>query len=527
MTARIVCNSPSETRLDDEPELRQALEQLSAVLFEVFGTEFSLLEGSSGDLLHTAPAHGGLDWMVKAELGREVARRQVPELIEDDEPALTLALPTVVGGRTVVALGTFLSRSVESEADRVKIERWLGTTAQACTAWLSKQTVWPPQRLLPVARLLADKLSADRGTESLERELSSVSLNLATTYEEISLLYHLTQNLKLSSRNEELGQRALGWLADVLPVESLALHLLAVNRSADVGDGAETETVFLTHGPVPVDGDGFAHLVAHLEIKRDDRPTIINQPTAAETSWPFPGIRQAIIIPLTEGNNLFGHLAVFNHSENHELGTVEASLLNSVAVILGIHSGNIELYRQQAELLNDVVRALTSAIDAKDTHTCGHSNRVGQVARRLAEELGGDNHMQARIYLAGLLHDTGKIGIDDTVLRKEGRLTEAEYEHIKTHTEIGYRILAGLKQLDDVLPVVLHHHEQWDGKGYPHGLAGDQIPLMARIVAVADSFDAMTSDRPYRKGLPDERLDTIMREGAGTQWDARVVEAFF
>ncbi len=102
------------------------------------------------------------------------------------------------------------------------------------------------------------------------------------------------------------------------------------------------------------------------------------------------------------------------------------------------------------------------------------------------------------------------------MLRKQGRLTEAEYEHIKTHAEIGHRILAGLKQLDDVLPVVLHHHEQWDGKGYPHGLSGEQIPLMARIVAVADAFDAMTSDRPYRQGMPDERLDAIMREGAGS-----------
>ena len=102
-----------------------------------------------------------------------------------------------------------------------------------------------------------------------------------------------------------------------------------------------------------------------------------------------------------------------------------------------------------------MVRALTSAIDAKDPYTCGHSDRVGQVARRLAQEMGGDSHMLATIYLGGLLHDTGKIGIDDTVLRKEGRLTDAEYEHIKTHAEIGYRILAGLKQLDDVLPVVL------------------------------------------------------------------------
>jgi HD-GYP domain-containing protein (c-di-GMP phosphodiesterase class II) len=121
----------------------------------------------------------------------------------------------------------------------------------------------------------------------------------------------------------------------------------------------------------------------------------------------------------------------------------------------------------------------------------------------------------------------GKIGINDNVLQKPGKLTESEYEHIKTHARIGHRILCDIKQLDDVLPAVLHHHEQWDGHGYPSGLAGEDIPLLARIVGVADSFDAMGSDRPYRPGMPDEKLDAILRGGAGQQWDARVIEAFF
>ncbi|HEX4147207.1 MAG TPA: HD domain-containing phosphohydrolase [Pirellulales bacterium] len=527
MTSRNAVDSHSEIRLQAESDAAQALVELGAMLTDAFGTELSILDGESGDLLYTATAHRGLDWLARAELCRTIARREEPELIEDDEPLVTLAIPLLAGERRVVAVGTFLSRPIGQETARADLARWLGMSAQALAAWLADQEVWPPRRLLGVARLLGDKLAAERGTASLEKELSSVSLNLATTYEEISLLYHLTQNLKLSSRTEQLGQVALEWLGDVLPVESLAMQLITVDRADDGARGATNDTVLLSHGPAPVDREGFARLVSHLEIKLDHRPTIINQSMTDEASWPFAGIRQAIIIPLSEGSNLFGYLAVFNHREGNELGTVEASLLTSVAAILGIHSGNIELYRQQAEFFNDVVRALTSAIDAKDPHTCGHSNRVGQVARRLAEELGGDSHMLGRIYLSGLLHDTGKIGIDDTVLRKEGRLTEAEYEHIKTHAEIGHRILAGLKQLDDVLPVVLHHHEQWDGKGYPHGLAGEQIPLMARIVAVADSFDAMTSDRPYRKGMPDERIDAIMREGAGGQWDARVVEAFF
>jgi HD-GYP domain-containing protein (c-di-GMP phosphodiesterase class II) len=113
------------------------------------------------------------------------------------------------------------------------------------------------------------------------------------------------------------------------------------------------------------------------------------------------------------------------------------------------------------------------------------------------------------------------------VLRKPGKLTDAEFEHIKQHPELGYRILADIKQLSDVLPAVLHHHEQWDGGGYPFKLSGDATPLIARIVAVADAFDAMSSDRPYRKGLPFERVDQIFKEGAGRQWDPNVINAYF
>jgi HD-GYP domain-containing protein (c-di-GMP phosphodiesterase class II) len=149
------------------------------------------------------------------------------------------------------------------------------------------------------------------------------------------------------------------------------------------------------------------------------------------------------------------------------------------------------------------------------------------VAVRLAQELGCDNETIKTIYFSGLLHDIGKIGINEDVLRKPGKLTPEEFEHIKTHVLIGYRILADLRSVSPMLPVVLHHHESWDGSGYPHGLAGEDIPYLARIVAVADSYDAMASDRPYRSGMADEKLDEIIRAGAGQQWDANVVKAFF
>ena len=224
---------------------------------------------------------------------------------------------------------------------------------------------------------------------------------------------------------------------------------------------------------------------------------------------------------------MFGWLGAINHVEGGQFSSIEASLLSSVAAILGIHGGNIELYRQQSELLAGIIRALTSAIDAKDPYTCGHSDRVAKVAVRLAKELGCDEKTLNTLYLAGLLHDIGKIGVDDNVLRKADKLNEDEYTHIKQHVQIGHRILNDLAKLEDVLPVVLYHHEAWDGGGYPHKLDAERIPLPARIVAVADAFDAMSSDRPYRKGMPDETVDRILRAGAGKQWDPKVIDAYF
>jgi putative nucleotidyltransferase with HDIG domain len=152
---------------------------------------------------------------------------------------------------------------------------------------------------------------------------------------------------------------------------------------------------------------------------------------------------------------------------------------------------------------------------------------VARIAVRLARELGLADEQLKTVYMSGLLHDIGKIGVDDGLLRKPDRLTAAEYEQIKRHPELGYKILRDLKRLSHVLPSVLHHHERWDGRGYPFQLVAEEIPLLARIISVADSYDAMASDRPYRSGMPEEKVRAIFEGGAGSQWDSRVVEAFF
>lgn len=238
-----------------------------------------------------------------------------------------------------------------------------------------------------------------------------------------------------------------------------------------------------------------------------------------------------VSVPIRSNRGVAGYLVALNRrfspDGEREFGTLEANLISSVAAILGVHAGNLSLFRAQKEFFAQVVRALSSAIDAKDPYTCGHSDRVARIAVCLAGRLGCTAEELNTVYLSGLLHDIGKIGIDDSVLRKPDKLTPEEYEHIKTHPELGFKILQGVKELDAVLPVVLHHHEAWDGSGYPAGLAGEDCPRLARIVAVADSIDAMGSDRPYRKGMPQAKLEAILRQGAGSQWDPEAIDAYF
>jgi HD-GYP domain-containing protein (c-di-GMP phosphodiesterase class II) len=172
------------------------------------------------------------------------------------------------------------------------------------------------------------------------------------------------------------------------------------------------------------------------------------------------------------------------------------------------------------------VEALAAAVDAKDSYTRGHSQRVSAYASVLAGAMGLGAADIARVRLAGVLHDVGKIGVPDAILTKSGKLTEGEFAAIKQHPVIGEHLLRRAPFLAEILPAVRHHHERWDGRGYPDGLIGTAIPADAAILMVADSFDAMTSNRTYRAALPFEEACRRVREGRGTQFDPRVVAAF-
>jgi HD-GYP domain-containing protein (c-di-GMP phosphodiesterase class II) len=193
-----------------------------------------------------------------------------------------------------------------------------------------------------------------------------------------------------------------------------------------------------------------------------------------------------------------------------------------------IHKSNSlkEAYSKLNLSYKNTIIALTKAVDARDTYTAGHSERVTQISFKIDEVLGLSPDQLNVLEIAALFHDVGKIGIPDQVLNKPGKLTVKEFNQIKEHPSIGVNILKTIEFLGNTLPMILHHHEKYDGSGYPFGISRETIPLESRIICVADSYDAMTSDRPYRKGLTHSVAVDELIKFKGIQFDPIIVEAF-
>lgn len=250
-----------------------------------------------------------------------------------------------------------------------------------------------------------------------------------------------------------------------------------------------------------------------LDSQRSDLPTLINTEVLAH--------------PITHDGKAIGVLIAGNKDgDDSKIGSVEMQFLDTAADFLGIFHENTARHVEQHTLFTGTIQAMTAAIDAKDRYTCGHSERVALIARLMAvkAELGGQ--VAEQYHVAGLVHDVGKIGVPEAVLQKSGRLTDNEFEQIKQHPVIGYEILKDIVRLTDMLPGVLYHHERWDGKGYPHGLSGADIPLIGRVLAVADTFDAMSSTRSYRPSIARGKVLEEIRQCAGTQFDPELAEIF-
>jgi HD-GYP domain-containing protein (c-di-GMP phosphodiesterase class II) len=236
--------------------------------------------------------------------------------------------------------------------------------------------------------------------------------------------------------------------------------------------------------------------------------------------------RNMIAVPLVARGVCIGVMEVLNRLGHGTFSNEDMELLQALGHQSAIALQNARLYENLQESFVSTVRSLAQAVDAKDSYTAGHSSRVTQYSVLVAEELKCNPDEIRNLRMSGLLHDVGKIGIRDNVLSKPGQLDDAEFLIMKTHPSVGASILKPVRQLRDVIPGVLNHHERYDGRGYPSGLKGEEIPLAGRILGIADAFDAMTSDRVYRPRLSDEVAIAELKKHSGTQFDSRIVKAF-
>lgn len=501
-------------------------------LKQSFKVPFAELDLATGELNHVTG-----DWLaVNLErwsgLLEEVVRRGRPQLLEDCAPLVVLAVPLASDDSELcsrAAIATFVTDHPSTVADCHAASAAVGCDPAAIARWCRSQPLWPARAVEQMSRLVVEQFAAEQQNYRLKAQLTSVSRQLVQTFDELNLLHRINEQLSLANDEQSLLETSVEWLSSVLPAECLLACVEVRDAHSPQADPTEQ---WVYAGNCPLVENELGKFFERLGPDARTSMVVVDREVTSAQTWYYPSIRDAISVPIRIGDAVHGWLIAVNRRADagraaHDFGTLETSLLSSVAAVLGMHAGNVRMYRDQADFFESVVRAFSSAIDAKDHYTRGHSERVARIAVLLARQLGCSGEEQNTVYLSGLLHDIGKIGIDDEILRKPDQLTPDEFEQIKRHPELGFRILSGVRQLEPVLPVVLHHHESLNGDGYPGKLVGDEIPWLARIVAVADAFDAMSSDRPYRRGMPRERLDAIFRAESGRQWDPAVVEALF
>ncbi|PLX88501.1 MAG: hypothetical protein C0614_02455 [Desulfuromonas sp.] len=238
-------------------------------------------------------------------------------------------------------------------------------------------------------------------------------------------------------------------------------------------------------------------------------------------------IRESVICaPLTDDDKILGTITIANPIDGSEFNNSDLELLSTIAAQASISIRNSRLYEEQQHTYLSTVQAMVSAIEASDAYTRGHSERVTSYSLALARQMALEEHQLQQLEQAAVLHDIGKIGIDVGLLHKKEKLSEADVDILKLHPSIGVRILEPIKFLAPICEIIAQHHERFDGRGYPNSLRGNQMRIEAKILAVCDTYDAMTSDRPYRKALSHEIAVQEIKDHSGSQFDPDVAAAF-
>lgn len=485
-------------------------------LAERIGAPLVCLEGNTGR--RVAESHPATLSCVPAACLLRLPELSEPKVIELSQGLLTFVGPLPgMADRQLWFAGVALAESGCRPGELVLAAIEAGWTNERLDDWISQLPVLSAVVLERLVRLAFDHEQQAERLQARHRELETLSRQVDAAYRQIGLFHALAPRLQLTEGPDHLAEACLERLKPLVPA---GCHLICLDRPG-------SEPLLLTAGHLPFEDTALLRMLARFEDHDWSAPLIRNRTAESPLAADFPALQNFIAASIRTGDVCRGWIISCNERSGRGFGALEAKLLSSIATVLATHLSNIQLYWENDELLLGFVKSLVSMLDARDPYTRGHSERVALIARQLAEQLELPAEEVDLIYMSGLLHDIGKLGVDDRILRKEAPLTREEFRAVQNHPELGCEILRPLRNLKAVLPGVRSHHEMWNGAGYPEGLRGEAIPRIARIIAVADAFDAMTSDRPYRPGMSVETLEQIFREGSGAQWDPVVIEAYF
>lgn len=369
------------------------------------------------------------------------------------------------------------------------------------TACLGTPTQRPGEEIVQaLAEAFECQSRASEDVEATVRELTS-------TYQELAIAYGIMETISLPTSQEAMAQALLAHVASAAAADGCCLLRLD-----------DTQCIH----PLAVEN------VSAEEIQAVWRCLVPHATKLPEAGEPFVVPvrgRQVLVSGLQRDDRWSGVVALARDAER-PFTSREAKLVQAAGRQAALALRNRSLVDDLRDMFMNTIRALVTAIEIKDAYTCGHSRRVAQSARGTAALLGLPETEVEAVYLAGIVHDVGKIAVEQTVLCKPGPLTEEEWEAVRSHPEHGAGIINCISQLQHLVAGVRHHHERADGGGYPYGLRGEQIPLASQIIAVCDSYDAMTSQRSYRPALASQAAIVELRNCIGTQFSGPAVEAF-
>ena len=345
--------------------------------------------------------------------------------------------------------------------------------------------------------------------------------------DQLTTLVELATILNSTLEPKEVRKRAMQAATRLMNCEVGSLLLLDEEKKDlffEVALGEKGEAVKEVRLKV---GEGIAGWVAEhskplmvADVTKDSRHSIKVDDTSGYKT------KNIMCVPVMVKEKVIGVLQAVNKLNNEHFSNEDLELFELLANQVAIAIENAILYEKIHTTFLEVSEALAESIEKRDPYTGGHTKRVLAYSMAIAKYMKLNEEEMEKLKIAAILHDIGKIGVEDKILRKKENLTEEEYQEMKKHPMVGVEILGHISQLKDIIPGMRYHHERTDGKGYPNGLKGNNIPLIARIISVADTYDAMTTTRPYHNALSNSKAVAELKRCAGTQFDKSVVYAF-